>query len=457
MAAGATARPPVALVQLPFPSQTTPLEELERYYELYMREYLGVFPDYGVGTGDLWELPLWVAHLDGALGRDDTSFVDLSRARPDAEECASQIRDATRGDEILFFSPLTQNFPLARAVSRSLRREGRRTAVGGNMAGLADIRDFTWVHVGQAGTGLYEELVGSPEGRVGTTPVPGRHHSPLSYRPRYRLLDGFRDRVPLLRLHASHGCLFSCTFCGDAWTKQLHEVRPSDLAAELDELQRRFPRTRLLYVGDKTFGQSRAAVAALLGVVAPEYGYRVIVQTHIATVSPKLVADMVALGVEVVELGFETANSAVLRELLKGRRTNEILDRAVELLDDAGLRVVLNVLGGLPNETAATHRETLDAIAAIGDRVWLYNLYNFVPYPKTPMFPSIRGRIVDWDFTHWREDRPVVFVPYHQSREEAWEQFLGVVDASAATLAERRRARNDTLVPDELVDCAPVR
>jgi hypothetical protein len=117
---------------------------------------------------------------------------------------------------------------------------------------------------------------------------------------------------------------------------------------------------------------------------------------------------------------------------------------ALEQLHRAGIKVVLNVLGGLPNETNATHQETLSFLEASADLVWLHNLYNFVPYPKTPLYPTIRSRIIDWDFNNWREDKPVVFTPYNQSREQSWEQFLNLVSC-ATRLVEQRVATNTAL------------
>ncbi|HEU5228861.1 MAG TPA: hypothetical protein VFU49_13680, partial [Ktedonobacteraceae bacterium] len=97
-----------------------------------------------------------------------------------------------------------------------------------------------------------------------------------------------------------------------------------------------------------------------------------------------------------------------------------------------------NVLGGLPNETRESQQRTLDFLEKTAHFVWLYNLYNFVPYPKTPLFPMIRDRIVDWNFQNWREDGPVVFTPFNQSREEAWEHFLRLVDVSTNLILRKQ-------------------
>lgn len=436
----------VWLVQLPFPSQADPLPVLVDYYARYLADYARVFPEYAIAAGDLWEAPLWVAHLDGALGRADTGFLDLSRAASDPDAIADAIAARAGAGALVFLSPLAQNFALAIEVSRRLRARALRTVVGGNMADLASTDDFTHVYTGLVQGGLYERITRAAGGQLDNVIRLGKAPAPLPYRPAYRHLSGFAGRVPLLRVHASHGCLFACAFCGDGWSRQLHLVAPELLADELAELRRLFPATRLLYIGDKTFGQSREAVANLRrvlgvdgGATAPAHAYRLIVQTHVSIITPALADDLCALGVEVVEIGFESASSTVLEELRKYGGARAYRD-AIELLHARGLRVILNVLGGLPNETADSHARTRAFLEETGDQVWLYNLYNFVPYPKTPLFATLRPRIVDWNFQNWREDQPVVFEPYHHSRAQAWDNFLALVE-TADRLIQRRGVR----------------
>jgi radical SAM superfamily enzyme YgiQ (UPF0313 family) len=311
------------------------------------------------------------------------------------------------------------------------------------MADLASPDDFSHVYTGLVRRGIYDEIARGLPRRSDKLVKLGKAAEPIGYRPSYRHLTGFRGRVPLVRLHASHGCLFACSFCGDAWSRQLHLVSPELLTAEIDEVRRVFPATRLIYVGDKTFGQSAEAVANLRRAIRPEYGFRLIVQTHVSMVTPELADQMVALGVEVVEIGFETASSSVLSELRKHGGARAYHD-AIALLHARGLHVVLNVLGGLPNETADSVRTTLEFMTDTAGEVWLYNLYNFVPYPKTPLFPSLRDRIVDWDYQNWREDKPVVYQPYHHSREQAWDHFLELVECATRLIA-RPRARPEAV------------
>lgn len=431
---------PVVLVQLPFPSQTEPEAALQSYYAIYSRLFDRLVPDYGTTQGDLWEAPLWVAHLDGALGREDTTFVDLSLCAADSEVCSAELRQRVRSPAYVLFSPLAQNFDLAVRTAHRLRGNGLITVLGGNMARLATQGDFDLVFAGHAGPDLYERLECREHGLIGVWPKPGTRQLLRGGRPRYRLLASFGARVPLIRLNASHGCLFGCTFCGDCWSRQLHVVPYDDLQDEFDEIEATFPGITTVYVGDKTFGQSREAVENLIRATARRHRpYQFIVQTHVSMVDDWLFDALDRLGAGIVELGFETADERVLKELRK-RGGVQTYRAAIERLHRHGRAVILNVMGGLPSQTEETQTTTVQFLRETAPLVYLYNLYNFVPYPETPLFSVLRPRIVDWDFSHWREDQPVIFRPDSMTRERAWALFMELVQECTDLCQRRERS-----------------
>lgn len=432
---------PVALIQLPFPSQSSPNPVFTEYYDKYSSEYRNVFPEYRIAEGDLWEAPLWVAHIDGAIGREDTVFLNHSRSPFSENYIGEAIISEVTADHILFFSPLAQNFSLCVNLSRYLLAKGYVTVIGGNMSDLASNDDFSVVFLGLAREGIYDHIIQSLGKSIQHPITPGRIQVPLGYRPNYRHIAHFTG-VPLARLNASHGCLYSCTFCGDAWSKQLHLVEKQNIALELADIKKHFPHSKLLYIGDKTFGQSTTAVTNLLDVITPEMDYRLIVQTHVALISEPLIEQMKQLGVAVVEMGFETASSESLKKLRKPTRNNSYQD-SLKLLNDHGIKVILNVLGGLPYETEQTADETLAFLDQTADETWLYNIYNFVPYPKTPLFPQIRSRIFDWNFANWREDMPPVYEPYYLKPEQSWEYFLQIISLTNKIISNPSKQQNN--------------
>jgi Radical SAM superfamily len=440
------------IVQVPFPSTSAPHPKLAAYYRTYSARLAEMFPTSFLPEGELWELPLWVAHLDGMLEAIgiEPRFLDLSRVPPTLDACIAEVFGETLRGDVVYFSPLAQNFDLTLALSRRLLREGRRTVLGGNMAPLAEAEDAALVHHGQLTPETLVGLLHPDRSAGGLSASPARRHGRISWVPSYRLLDHYRGRVPLLRINASHGCLFECAFCGDAWSRQLYLVEREALEREVGELQSRFPETRVLYVGDKTFGQAPEAVRNLLYVFARRPQFRFIVQTHPLLVTDELVAAMRRLGVVAVEMGFETADPWLLRVSRKATRGPSHFLATVERLHAAGFAVILNILGGLPEERAGSHECTVAFLELAAPYLRLFNLYNFVPYPLTPYFPILRERIFDWCFAHWREDAPPVFEPLHMSVEESWRRFLEKVDVAHAVLGANAAAAGEKLVAAEV-------
>ncbi|WP_229402282.1 B12-binding domain-containing radical SAM protein [Micromonospora okii] len=443
------------VVQLPFPSTQEPDRRLSDYYLDYDRAFRAFFPEYFIPSDGLWEMPLWVAHLTALLDTAgiDSTFQDLSRIPADVTACTEALMSATAPGDLVLASPLAQNLRLALDVAKHLEAEGRRVVLGGNMAPLAPEGAVHLVHRGQLDTAFVRRLAALHGAGGGTSERPsvrGLSKDRITWAPDYRHLDGYGGKVPLLRLNASHGCLYECAFCGDAWSKSLTLVDKGALAAEVDQFAERFPETRLIYIGDKTFGQSREAVQNLIDVFRDRPGYRFIAQTHVMQVKEWVIDSMRELGVIAVELGFESADSQMLKRLAKLSRGLDHYTGRIRELSDAGLKVVLNLMGGLDEETEESHRQTLDWLDENSSRLWLFNLYNFVPYPLVPDFPRLRDRIFDWDFSRWREDAPVVYRPAHLSPERSWELFQEKVATAHRIVRAGLPARPDLLAAAEL-------
>lgn len=357
----------------------------------------------------------------------------------------------TSGQDLIFMSPLAQNFDLAIETARILQATGRRVILGGNMAPLASPADVHMVHRGQLDNNFVQRLVSLAGGIGGLTATPlrlGRVKDQITWSPSYRHLESYSRQVPILRVNASHGCLYKCTFCGDAWSRQLTLVNKSALAAEVEELSYRYPDTRLVYIGDKTFGQSPEAVENLIDIFLPRPEYQFIVQTHVMQITRPVIDAMQRLGVKVVELGFESADTAMLKKMNKVSRGLDDYTERIQSLHEAGFKVILNLMGGLDEETEASHEATIRWLHDSQPLIWLFNLYNFVPYPLTPVFPSIRDKIYDWNFAAWREDAKVVYRPAELTPERSWTLFQQKV-AAAHSLITRDVPPSRPVYPGE--------
>src|SRR5262245_7387941 len=321
----------VMLIQLPFPSTSAPHPSVAAYYQDYSTRFSELIADYFIPKGALWEMPLWVAHLAGMLKAVGISadFLDLSNMEASVDICAGAILQSTDEDTVIMLSPLAQNFRLALDISSHVLRYGRRTLLGGNMASLAEPSSASLVYRGLLDAENILMILKKLERGSNLVEIRPARQGRVSWVPDYELLSGYHGNVPLLRVNASHGCLYTCSFCGDAWSSKLYVVERSSLEAEISQLERLFPNTNLIYIGDKTFGQSPEAVENLLAVFRSRPRYRLIVQTHIRKLDSHLIEAMERLGVLVVEIGYETADLELLRQSRKGGETLEQFDSII--------------------------------------------------------------------------------------------------------------------------------
>lgn len=428
------------IVQLPFPSTREPDPRLSKYHRDYDRLFRLTFPGYRVPRDGLWEMPRWVAQLTAlvrAAGLDST-FCDLSQLPATARDSADRIQEASGPGDLILMSPLARNLGLALEVAGLLNAAGQRVVFGGNMTPLVSTGAVDLVHRGELDSTLVRQLArlaAASGGEIDHPPRRGRAAELIDWVPDYRHLDGYQGEVRPLWLNASHGCRHACSFCGDAPNRPVLVDRAA-LTAEVDELTRRFPDTKLIYVGDKTFGQSKAAVRNLIEVFRDRPDFQFIVQTHVRQVRPWAIDAMRELGVVAVELGSEFGDSLQLARPDKLSQSLDDHGRKIRMLADAGLKVGLNVVGGLDEETELSHRQTVEWLWDNRSWLWFLNAYNFVPHPLMPEFPRLRDRIFDWDFANWREDGPPVYRPQNLTAERSWEFFTEKVDVAHRIVRE---------------------
>lgn len=382
-------------IQLPFPTTKTVTNQYEiDYYKEYEKSYKQVFPDYYIPENSLWELPLWIGYLYGKFQSNPKEVINLSRHDFDVDTCVSTILDRIDKDSTLCFSPLAQNYSLAIEIIKRLK--GYNILVGGNMN-------------------------------------PVKHHikAPLDLSG---LKQCFPD-MPLVRVFGSHGCIFNCTFCGDVFShKKLKIETEESIRQQIEQYQQHYPDTKIMFVGDKTFGQ--CSVKPLLNAVK-DYEYDLIVQSRPRLITPKLIDSMVELNVKAIELGFETANKEVCKAVNKQQESEDTL-RAIEALDKRGIKTVVNILVGLPQETNETYHQTLEFMESANP--WLYNIYNFVPYPLTNLYKTLKSenRIVEDNWEKWLENGQPVFEPYNVSREKVFEWYNIFLKAATKSVIDNR-------------------
>jgi radical SAM superfamily enzyme YgiQ (UPF0313 family) len=182
-------------------------------------------------------------------------------------------------------------------------------------------------------------------------PVPRHDLFPLA---RYRISTSVDKRF--VTCIASLGCSFHCPFCiCSIMDPRLRTI--DSLLAELREARRMG--VREVYFYDPNFTGNKARCLAMLrAIVEEKLGLVFSCNSHI-TVSEEVLDALVRAGCHTVMFGIENASEEILRRYSKGITTERIrttLDRCAR----RGLRTLGYFLIGLPGETEATVRATIE-------------------------------------------------------------------------------------------------
>lgn len=198
----------------------------------------------------------------------------------------------------------------------------------------------------------------------------------------YQLFKGVKT-IP--RLQLSTGCKHKCKFCtvpNDVRTNRSNNIIQQALSFK--ELV-----FEVVYIDDKTFGQAwNYRILKQISKIIKEYnpifkGF--IVQTTASQVK-KINFD--GLDIFAVELGVESFNDSILKAMNKPHNEKLIIE-AVGILQGLKIKIIPNLIIGLPNETKETYNKTFEFIKDINP--YILNIYNLAIYTEAEISNKLRG------------------------------------------------------------------
>ncbi len=344
------------LLLVQFYSDLLTKDESPKAKQYYDRLYSGARPGFH-RFGPTWEIPQWMAEMKRNFPEARTTW-----ARDIADVQAKQD-----GYTHIAFSALDCNWHLIRTIAQAYTGT---VIVGGycDIDNLQDLKNVVWCHSIQECCEIFN--------------VPYRQG--VDY-------DDFDGAKTIGRLTLSTGCRHRCRFC--TVPDDVVKTRPSVVYQQADELCRL--RSPLVYVNDKTFGQAKNfwLLPQLFryftrNMITIFDGF--IIQT---TASQLLKLDddfFAASGIRYVELGIETYNDSILADLHKPA-TEKTIDAATEKLRRIGIRLIPNIMIGLPGETGYTYSRTLEWLYANADVISHVNAYNLVVYADSQLADEIEA------------------------------------------------------------------
>ena len=397
--------------------------------------------------------PLGLASIAAWLERQGfaADLVDC-HAHPDAE---SRIRELLRGTRPgwIGFSCTTSSFldgaRLAR-LAKSERPEIRTVFGGPHVSALKErvLTDFPEVDVVVVGEGeetlaallasggeKLEEIPGlvfrdSGGPRFTGYREPGLELDSLPF-PAYEKLAGYPrayqlpifnyPKAPNSSCISSRGCPYACSYCDRSVFRRTFRYNSADyLYDHLRYLRERFGVRHVNFYDDQ-FTFNRGRVEALCRRLIDEpLGLTYNCAVRAEHVDPELLRLMKAAGCWMASLGIETGDP----ELLAKHRQNPdlaMLAEKIRQIKAAGIRVKGLLMMGLPGESEASIRKSMDYVFSLP--IDDFNLSKFTPFPGTPIYENARelGSFdEDWvkmDCMHFQ------FVPSGMTRERLEELF----------------------------------
>ena len=246
-----------------------------------------------------------------------------------------------------------------------------------------------------AGERPYGVINGTPVATLDVLPFPDDF---AEYRP--VLADPARThRTAALQLN--RGCPMNCQFCEVSRDAALFELprnerrRTTDTALrDIDRLVTRYGTNYLVLVDSIATLNDAAVAELLLGVDARWPEMAIQLNSHVNKIGVGFLHACAQLKDRAsVWVGFESGSQTILDLIKKETRAGHA-DRVAREILATGARLGVNLLLGLPGETAATRAETmafaegLKAAEMYADQVMLNpNIFN--PLPGSPLFGSM--------------------------------------------------------------------
>lgn len=400
-------------------------------------------------------LPLGQASLSASLRAGGAAVQDLSYAINDPSFSLASVREdvlrAVSGESWadLGIGVYVWNDELVLALCRELRDYGfaGRIILGGpqityHAPGVASVYPAADVFVRGAGEEAIAAIV-ADAGRVAHRGVvwrgaddPGDQATVDLARAPSPYLTGVLDLAAhrrFVRWETKRGCPFRCSFCQhrDPGSRaRVVHVPDARIRGEIDAIVA--AGVESIAVLDPIFNDPRSAYLEVLdGLIAAGYRGRLSLQCRFEFIQEEFIARCRDLDVD-LEFGLQTIHPAEWRVIQRGNKLDKI-EAGIAALHEAKLRFEVSLIYGLPEQTLASFRATVD---------WC--LQRRIPVIKAFPLMLLRGTELERSGEEWglkESHDPIPRVVSSRTFTEAdHESMTRIAEALIATEGEHPRS-----------------
>jgi anaerobic magnesium-protoporphyrin IX monomethyl ester cyclase len=207
--------------------------------------------------------------------------------------------------------------------------------------------------------------------------------------PLHDLLPWQQYRAPNIRgpytfIVPSRGCPGGCTFCIKhvSYGYAVRLRSPENILAELRLLWELGLRNVHMYADLFTVNREQV-IGICQGMIDEGLEFKWTCNSRVDYVDPEMLRMMARAGCWLISWGIESANAEIRRRVHKGT-SDEQIERALQWSKAAGIMNWGYFILGLPGESEATIRQTLDLSKKLPLDLALFHIA--APYPGTPFF-----------------------------------------------------------------------
>ena len=180
------------------------------------------------------------------------------------------------------------------------------------------------------------------------------------------------------------GCPYNCFFCGSrmVWSRKVRFRSVENVIAEIQSLQ--YMGIELIRFDDDTFGVTKKYIKELCHALIKHCpGLKWHCEIHVKLVDEPTISLMKAAGCCLLQIGVESGNNEILKEMRKNYTIEEALS-ACEIIKKYGIELQTFFIVGFPQETEDSFNDTYKAMKKIKSDLIIHSI--FTPYPGTESF-----------------------------------------------------------------------
>jgi radical SAM superfamily enzyme YgiQ (UPF0313 family) len=204
----------------------------------------------------------------------------------------------------------------------------------------------------------------------------------------WQCFGALESRQPYASIYTSLGCPYKCAFCciNAPFDANRYRMRsPKAVVREIDRLHNDFGVKTIKIIDEMFVLNERHVIGICDQLIERDYGLNIWAYARVDTVKPKMLDKLRRAGVRWLALGIESGSAHVRDGAEKALKDDDIV-RIVREIQDAGIHVAGNFIFGLPDDTVATMRQTLDLAMELNCEY--ANFYSAMAYPGSNLYTT---------------------------------------------------------------------